>query len=165
MCDQEENIFSDSSLELFDTFNIKTKQKVKCLKKSNFNVMVDQIDVAHDSCTELEDFKSKIIKTKSSSNRIIDNSSLSNKSFSSNESFKSIYSSECNNDINSVLVNEKNKFSTPEKQHTQTNSPLILESAKLLDRIYGKQWRNIDGVIKNYKTTYMSDELFQSPVE
>jgi len=52
----------------------------------------------------------------------------------------------------------KNNFVTPVKRHIIQNNHLS-ESAKLLDRIYGKEWRYVDGVLRNSETKYLNDEL------
>lgn len=62
------------------------------------------------------------------------------------------------NDNNSVghVNTPENNCITPKENSIK----IISESAKLLDRIYGKKWREIDGVIKDPKKIVFTDESF-----
>lgn len=196
----EENVFSDSSLELFDTFQPRSKKNNGSKQKSNHKAIIDHIDLTNHSYTKINDFKSKIV-TKTNNK---DDLSIYSISSSSDDSFKSTSSvlSDCNkivshddvenqdhvgfentsfkmvhnfnskkknsklefDDTNSISIGGdqlefQNNYATPKKNHIQVN---ISESAKLLDRIYGKEWRNVDGVIKISKKKKYNDELFDS---
>lgn len=160
--DKENYNFSDSSLELFDTFQPRSKTKINSKQKLNYNINVDHIDFPKESD----------IETKKSINFDITIHSISSGSNDSFESFESLHS----NPIQ--IINSKDNFSgtvdgltklkckddskinftTPVKKHIQSNH--LSESAKLLDRIYGKEWRCIDGVLRNSKTRYLNDELY-----
>lgn len=168
--DKENDIFSDSSLELFDTFKPRSKTKINSKQMFN-NINVDHIDFPKES-----DIKSK--------KYINSDLSIYNISSSSNDSFKSFNSLHSNpiennyskdnlsvtkdsiatfeskerNDIHDDLFEFKNNYTTPVKNHIQSNH--LSESAKLLDRIYGKEWRCVDGVLKNSKTKYLNNELY-----
>lgn len=200
MSDKENDIFSDSSLELFDTFKPKLKTKTKSTKKSN--VILGTIDLTNESYHKFEDIETKIIRQKDSS---VSNGNLSVIDISSNESFKSATSLvsspnnsyqdltnvdtspiKVNHNFNSgiLLSNSTQSFSKPNSNDTisvynhiegknsefQNNyiTPKVKnieksdlsESAKLLDRIYGNEWRSIDGVIKDSKKKHLSDEHF-----
>jgi len=166
---------SDSSLELCITLK----------SKKSPTIIFDTIDLTND--TKFEDFKSKQNKTINSSNNL----SVINISLDSNESFKSTTSVLSNsnyvnksnkhldnlsnskksvsklkhNDINSASIHENkyfefhNNYVTPKQKHVQIDN--LTESAKLLDRIYGNEWRLINGVIKDSKKN-LSDELFEN---
>lgn len=175
--------FSDSSLELFDTFKPRLKTKTSSKQKIKSNIVMDKISLTNKSSTE-----SKLIKNTNSLNFIALNSSNS----SSNESFKSttsvlsnsndidnnsqdytisptklVFNSESTSklvhkDVDSSLIHVqnnsdlKNNYFTPKEKHNQTQN--LLESAKLLDSIYGKEWRRINGVIKDAKKKNLNDE-------
>lgn len=200
----EENNFSDSSLELFDTFPPKSKKNIDPDQKSNHQVIIDQIDLTNILYTKTNDFKSKIVKKKCISKPIDDDLSIYSIGSSSDNSFKSTTSnlSDYNkkasdddndnqdhaglnnlhskivhslyserkksklgfNDTNSVSVYKdqhefQNNYATPKDNHIQKN---ISESAKILDRIYGNEWRSVDGVIKISKKEKCNDKLFDS---
>ncbi|CAH1738930.1 unnamed protein product [Aphis gossypii] len=172
MSDKENDIFSDSSLELFDTFKPRSKTKIN--SEQNFN----NINVDHNDFPKESDVKSK--------KYINFDLSIYNISSSSNDSFKSFTSLHSNpiennyskdnlsgtkdsiatfesknrNDIHDNLFEFKDNYTTPVKNHIQSNH--LSESAKLLDRIYGKEWRCVDGVLKNSKTKYLNDELYDN---
>lgn len=72
---------------------------------------------------------------------------------------------ECN-DTSSALIHVEgknsefqNNYTTPKVKSIQASD--LSESAKLLDRIYGNDWRHIDGVIKDLNKKHLSDELFE----
>uniref|UniRef100_A0A2H8TPB7 Acidic repeat-containing protein n=1 Tax=Melanaphis sacchari TaxID=742174 RepID=A0A2H8TPB7_9HEMI len=165
MSDKENDNFSDSSLELFDTFQPRSKTKINSNQKIDHNIYIDHIDISKESNIELK----KCINY---------DLSVYNISSSSNDSFKSFTSLHSNpvednlsgtedsvttfkcknrNDIHDNLYKFKNNYITPVKNHIQSNH--LSESAKLLDRIYGKEWRCIDGVLKNSKTKYLNNEI------
>lgn len=187
MSDKEYYNFSDSSLELFDTFKPRKKKQTKSNLKLNSNVNFDQIDLTNASY-----FESKSINTDLSSSIITVNSysSIPSTNNSSNESFKSTLSSlsspmniindnqnlyysstENSNITSSKLENHngnsatnnvrnssspsKNNYSTPKK--SLINPLHLSESIKLLDRLYGKEWRCVDGVLKNCNRTNLND--------
>jgi len=160
--DKENFNFSDSSLELFDTFKPRSKTKINSKQKLHNNVNVYHIDLTKESP----------IETKKSTHLDVSIHSISS---GSNDSFKSFTSLHSNpiQDINSKDHSSgtednftnikckdefKNNFTTPINKHNQSNN--LSESAKLLDRIYGKKWRCIDGVLRNSKTKYFNDELY-----
>ncbi|KAL4097822.1 hypothetical protein QTP88_022530 [Uroleucon formosanum] len=160
--DKENYNFSDSSLELFDTFQPRSKTKINSKQKLNYDINVDHIDFP----------KKSDIETKKSINFDITIHSISSGSNDSFKSFVSLHSNPIQN-INSkdnlsgtedslaklkCKDDSKINFSTPVKKHIQGNH--LSESAKLLDRIYGKKWRCIDGVLRNSKTKYLNDELY-----
>lgn len=183
MSDEKYYNFSDSSLELLDTFKPKLKTKTSSIQNIESNIVIDKNNLTNESYT-----KSKLIKNTNSSNIITLNSSNS----SSNESFKSttsvlsnsngidnnnqdfgysptklVFNSESTSklvhkDVDSSLIHVqnnsdfKNNYFTPKEQHNQTQ--YLLESAKLLDSIYGKEWRGINGVIKDAKKKNLNDE-------
>lgn len=183
MPDEKYYNFSDSSLELFDTFKLRPKTKTSSKQKIKSNILTDKISLTNESYT-----KTKLIKNTNSSNIIILNSSNS----SSNESFKSTTSVLSNsNDIDNnnqdfgnsptrLIFNSKNTSKFVHENidssliHVQNNSDFknnyftpkeqcnpnqhLLESAKLLDSIYGKEWRHINGVIKDVKKKNLNDE-------
>jgi len=113
------------------------------------------------------------IESKKNKNLDISNYSIST---SSNESFKSFTSIVSDHPIQNINSKEnlsssedsftkikckdelKNNYTTPTNKHIQSNH--LSESAKLLDRIYGREWRNVDGVLRNSKTKYLTDELY-----
>lgn len=92
---------------------------------------------------------------------------------SSNESFKSISNSlsDLNSDhhglkneyytqmsvIHDNITTPEDNCITPKEKHIE----VVTESAKLLDRIYGKEWRKIDGVINIPKKNILSNESFR----
>lgn len=161
--DKENYNFSDSSLELFDTFKPRSKTKIKSKQKLNCNINVDHIDLTKESP----------IETKKSINFDVSIHSISS---GSNDSFKSCASLHSNKSIQNINSKDhssgtedsftkikykddsKNNFVTPVKKHIIQNNHLS-ESSKLLDRIYGKEWRCVDGVLRNSKTKYLNDEL------
>lgn len=182
MSDEKYYNFSDSSLELFDTFKPRLKTKTSSKQKIKSNIVIDKISLTNESYT-----KSKLIKNTNSSNNITLNSSNS----SSNESFKSTTSVLSNSndidnnnqdfgnsptkldfnsestsklvhkDVDSSLIHVQNNsdfknYFTPKEQHTQTQN--LLKSAKLLDSIYGKEWRRINGIIKDPKKKNLNNE-------
>lgn len=68
------------------------------------------------------------------------------------------YTSKCNQNSNEYGEHQTN-YVTPKKQkNIENNDPS--ESAKLLDRIYGKQWRHIDGVLMETKKKNLNNEYF-----
>lgn len=176
MSDEEYYNFSDSSLELFDTFQPRTKKQNlnKSDLKLNSNVNFDQIDL-----TNAPYFESESINTEISSSIITINSSSSNHSIncSSSESFKStksslsssVYNYSNKHSLDCSLARKRdtkslkleganiasNKYSTPKHSHSKAID--LTESAKLLDRIYGKKWRSVDGVIKNCNKTNLNN--------
>jgi len=161
--DKENYNFSDSSLELFDTFKPRSKTKINSKQKLNYNINVDHNDFPKESAEE----------TKKSIHFDISIHSISS---GSNDSFKSFASLNSNNPIQNINSKDnssgtedsftkikckddsKNNFITPVKKHNQSNH--LSESAKLLDRIYGKEWRRVDGVLRNSKTKFLNDELY-----
>lgn len=160
--DKENFNFSDSSLELFDTFKPRSKTKNNSKQKLNNNVNVDYIDFPKESP----------IETKKSIHFDVSIHSISSGSNDSFKSFTSLHSNPIQN-INSKDHSSgtedsftkikrkdefKNNFTTPINKHIHSNH--LSESAKLLDRIYGKEWRCIDGVLRNSKTKNLSDELY-----
>lgn len=185
MSDEEYYNFSDSSLELFETFKPKSRKNNDSKKESNSNIVFDVVDLTNKS-----DTKSKPIKK----NNFLSDLSVYNISSSSNESFKSttsvlsnisnIYNGNQNVDssitiqiennlpdsnkkklynITSMTKNKsvkhsefQNNYATPKEKHIQNNQ--LTESAKLLDKIYGKEWRSVDGVIKNSKRKKKLDD-------
>ncbi|XP_008186400.2 uncharacterized protein LOC100165520 [Acyrthosiphon pisum] len=161
--DKENYNFSDSSLELFDTFKPRSKTKINSKQKLNYNINVDNYDFPKESA----------IETKKSINVDISIYSISSDSNDSFKSFTSLHSNKSFENINSkdhssgtedsftktkCKDDSKNNFATPVKKHIIQNNHLS-ESAKLLDRIYGKEWRCVDGVLRNSKTKYLNDEL------
>lgn len=192
--------FSDSSLELFDTFKPKSKKNKNYKQSSNSIIVSDIIDLTNESDMKL--------KRNNISKDFLNDLSICNISSSSNESFKSATSilSNSNNinnleninngnqnnnsltkmihfdsennlsdsnksflkyNITSTMSNSKKvkhseyqyNYATPKEKQIQNN--YLTESAKLLDRIYGKEWRSVDGVIKNSKKKKkLSDEDF-----
>lgn len=182
MSDEEYYNFSDSSLELHYTFEPRQKSKQK-----SPNFVSDTIDLTNElqdnKIKELKSKQNKIINDSNDSSFIYINSS-SDESFKStnsvlsqsgyvnnsnrglsnlSNSIKSISKLE-DNDLNSASIRENkplvfhNNYTTP-KQHVQIND--LSESAKLLDRIYGKEWRHINNVIKGTKKN-LNDELFKN---
>jgi hypothetical protein len=190
MSDKENDIFTDSSLELFDTLKPKLKTKINS-KNNSKHVMLDTIDLTNESYLGFEDIKIK--KNKKKDSLIVFNSNSSRNEMSSNESFKSatnlLFSPnnnyqdltnvdtspvklinsinseislsdsiqnfsklECNdtnyafNHVEDINSEFQNNYTTPKVKNNQTSD--LSESAKLLDRIYGYEWRHIDGVIK-----------------
>lgn len=180
----DQDNLSDSSLKLINPY----KQKSKIKKNANYNVILDTIDLTNESKTELKDFKLKTkyfsnIKKgllsdgndktrmiiKSCSNECVKSTKnlLSDFNYKSNEqndnlhfANKSLSKLECDNLMQENLENKsfQNNYTTPKKNHIESND--ILESAKLLDRIYGNEWRHIDGVIRSSqkKTLHQSIE-------
>lgn len=184
--------FSDSSLELFDSFKPRP-QKKKIAPKINSGEVVDQIDLTNmyveskliekkyslstitidsdSSSDELDSFKSArsvVSPVLSSLNDTNKNNQDLCDSFPKKVNKKSICKSLHNNDnftLNTVqnhfsehkYINISNNCFTPENK----NLKIVSESAKLLDRMYGKEWRNIDGVIKNVKIK-INDENFEN---
>lgn len=183
MSDEEYYNFSDSSLELFETFKPKSRKNKDSEIESNTNIVFDVVDLTNESGT-----KSKKIN-------FLNDLSVCNISSSSNESFKSttsvlsnisnIYNGNVDSsitiqmennlsdsnkknvyDITSMSKNKsvkhsefQNNYATPKEKYIQNNQ--LTESAKLLDKIYGKEWRSIDGVIKNSKKKKkLGDEHF-----
>lgn len=181
--------FSDSSLELFDSFKPRS-QKKSLAQQIDSGVIFDKIDLTNINT------ESKLIKKKNSlSTLTIDSNSSSDDSFKSTTSVfsgpnntkkynqdlsnsftkkiysKSIYKS-VHNDGNFALntvqnnfsefKNTSNNFSTPKKKSITPKD--LSESAKLLDRIYGKEWRNIDGVIKNIKEKQSNEHFANDSV-
>lgn len=172
--DEEYYNFSDSSLELFDSFKPRTPKKSPT-QKIDSGVIFDKIDLTSvyteskliqkkyslsiitvDSSSSSDDsFKSTTSVLSSPNNTKKYSQDLSN-SFNKKMYHKSIYKS-VHNDVNfalntvqnnlSELKNISNNYSTPKKKNISPKD--LSESAKLLDRIYGKEWRNVDGVIKN----------------
>lgn len=179
MSDQEYYNFSDSSLELFDTFKPKSKKNKNSKQTPNSNIIFNTIDLTNKSDTKFK---------KNKSLHFSNNLSVCNISSSSNESFKSATSilSNSNNinisnqnynsltkiihfdsknnlsDMNNKQVEHsefQNNYTTPKENHIQNNH--LTESAKLLDRFYGKEWRSVDGIFKNSKKKKkLSDEHF-----
>lgn len=197
--DEEYYNFSDSSLELFDTFKQKSKKNKNFKQTSNSNIVFDIIDLTNESDMKLKRNKNM---------NFLNDLSVCNISSSSNESFKSATSilSNSNNinnleninngkqnnnsltkiihfdsennlsdsnkslkleyNITSTMSNNKqvehsnyqNNYATPKEKQIKNNH--LIKSAKLLDRIYGKEWRSVDGVIKNSKKKKLSDEDF-----
>lgn len=159
--DKENYNLFDSSLELFDTFKPRSKTKINSKQKSNDNTNADHIDFPKESD----------IESKKSINFDMSILSISSGSDDSFKSFTSLHSNPIQN-INSKDLSctegsftkikskdeFKNSYTTPVKKHIQSNH--LSESAKLLDRIYGKEWRCVDGVLQNSKTKYLSDELY-----
>lgn len=86
MSDKENDVFSDSSLELFDTFKPKLKTKINSKNKSK-HVMLDIIDLTNESYLGLEDIE--INKNNKNNSLKVFNSNSSMNDLSSNESFKS----------------------------------------------------------------------------
>lgn len=171
----DQDNLSDSSLILINPY----KQRSKIKKNTNYNEILDTIDLTNESKTELKDFKLKtkhfsnikkgllsdgndkaktLIKTcsnecvKSTTNLLSDfNYNSKNQNDKLHFANKSLTKLECDNLKLDNLENEsssfQNNYTTPKKNHIQSND--ILESTKLLDRIYGNEWRHIDGVIRS----------------
>ncbi|XP_015372988.1 PREDICTED: uncharacterized protein LOC107168180 [Diuraphis noxia] len=162
--DKENYNFSDSSLELFDTFKPRSKTKINSKQRINNNINDNHInfpkefDIESKKCINVdvsiysissgsnESFKSF---TSLLSDRHIQNINLKENLSCSEDSFSKI---KCKDEI-------KNNYTTPIKKHSQINH--LSESTKLLDRIYGKKWRSIDGVLRNSKTKNLTDELYE----
>lgn len=141
---------SDSSLELCITF--KSRQK----SKKSPNIVFGTINSTNElQDTKFKDFKLKQNKTINSLNNL----SVINISSDSNESFKSTTSVLSNSDYENKHYEFNNDYATPKQKHVQINN--LTKSAKVLDRIYGNEWRLINGVIKDAKKK-LSDELFEN---
>lgn len=168
--DVSDNEHSDSSLELCIVKKPKFKNNYK--QKSHNNVNFGYIDLTNESDSKLKDLKMKNVEENSL--KVMNSStSIYNVSSSSNESFKSIsnslsdinpdhndFENERNDKISVNNVNittPENNCITPKENHIK----VLSESAKILDRIYGKEWRKIDGLIKNSKKI-LSDESFEN---
>lgn len=166
--DKENHNFSDSSLELFDTFKPKSKTKINPKQKSN-NINFDSsvINISSSSDESFQSFTSlhsNHANTNNISNGINDfvKSSRATKNMNSKEnfscteeSFTKFESKEKNHTVQDHLDKFKSNCTTPTKSDIYTNH--LSESAKLLDRIYGKTWRTVDGVLKN-----SNKELFRN---
>jgi len=199
MSDEEYYNFSDSSLELFDTFEPRSKKTITFEQKLKSEHTSDHINLTNES---------KLIEKKNSLSVRYSNSSIYNDNSSSNDSFKSTSSFlgiNDENNVNKVLVNFnnlstgqiyklnsendlpssdqitstlkytdtisklnhitneslklKNNYSTPKDKHILSKN--FSDSAKLLDSIYGKEWRHIDGVIKEPKKKNLNNDLFE----
>ncbi|VVC35819.1 SprT-like,High mobility group box domain [Cinara cedri] len=117
-----------------------------CNVKSYFNESVKSTthllpNISYKSKDQNDNTKFKIVKNLNSEDYLHN----TNKGFSNLEY----------NDLNPENLKDKsffqNSFITPKKNDIQTND--LVESAKLLDRFYGNEWRDIDGVISTKKTT------------
>lgn len=168
MSDEGNYNFSDSSLELFDTFKPRSKTKSSSKLKLSHNINVDHIDFPEESKRSInsslsvynissssnESFKSFTSLHSNSSNKI---NSKDNSSDIKNSFTKIKYKDK--NHIQDNLHEFKNNYTTPVKKHNIQSNHLS-ESAKLLDRIYGKEWRYVDGVLHNPKAKDLNDELY-----
>jgi len=161
--DKENYNFSDSSLELFDTFKPRSKTKINSKQKLNNNINDNHINFLK----ELDIESKKTINFDLSIHSISSGSNESFKSFSSLlsdcsiqniNSEENLSSSEDSFSKSKCKDEFKNNYTTPIKKHIQSNH--LSESAKLLDRIYGREWRSIDGVLRNSKTKNLTDELY-----
>lgn len=167
--DISDNENSDSSLELY--INKKPRYKNNYRQKLNNNVNLDCIDLTDESETKLKNLNFNHEKKNSlNASRIPSICSISS---SSNESFKSISNSfSYLNSDHKDFENEYNKISpsidnistfennciTPKEKHIK----VLSESAKLLDRFYGNEWRKIDGVLSNTKEKKLSDKSIEN---
>lgn len=123
--------------------------------------MDDNSLVINISSSSNESFKS----TKSclsTSNDINDsNENLKNNSSNSSTGIIHNYNPDQNDDKKFSIFQYNNRKHTTnvvsKEKHVEINN--LTESAKLLDRIYGKQWRNIDGIIKSSNIKNLNDEL------
>lgn len=178
MSDKENDNSSDFSFKLTNVYKQKSKKKKISKKTFSFNdIILDEIDLTNESKTELKDFKLKKkyfsnIKEGILSNCNIKSSYNENVNKDQNDNSPAKVTQNLNSEVHLYNTNKKmskleyddlnadnlvedkkssiqNNYSTPKTNHIQNYD--TLESAKLLDRIYGNEWRHIDGVIRNSK--------------
>ncbi|XP_050541014.1 uncharacterized protein LOC126905399 [Daktulosphaira vitifoliae] len=166
---------SDSSIELIDVYKSKTTHlnSKNDLDNTNF---IEYIDLTNNATLNLKNNDSYAkfdifnIKKNSSIQDLTVNSSNSEESFksasSSNLEKKSDYIASVKYPIVSEkennLIDTENNFSTPNKLAIQLDR--LSESAKVLDRLYGRQWRKIDGIF-NIPKKDIKKKLFENDDE
>lgn len=161
--DKENYNFSDSSLELFDTFKPRSKIKINSKQKLKNNINDNHINFPKELDIESKkyiNFDLSIYSISSGSNESFKSftSLLSDRSIQNINSKENLSSSEDSFSKSKCKDEFKNNYTTPIKKDIQSNH--LSESAKLLDRIYGREWRSIDGVLQNSKTKNLTDELY-----
>lgn len=187
--DQGNYNLSDSSLELSNMVLKSKKKKVitfdqkkesisnlKDLKSEKIKIINNHSSVINFSSSSNESFKStksvlsdsNYINIDNKIHKNCDDSPIgiifnSNSNYSSDKSFSELGDNKENSiriNIQDAFSNYQNKSITPKKQNIIDNN--LSESAKLLDRIYGKEWRNIDGVIKSSTIKNLNVELIEN---
>ncbi|XP_050442475.1 arrestin domain-containing protein F-like isoform X2 [Adelges cooleyi] len=140
-------------------------------KRNSFNVLEKSLTncLINNSSDSDGSFKSATSLTTENTNKKFDIGSPINISDESDTENDNLYEKKtakveyykksfiCNSKQLNNSDHENNGFLTPTKTYEQPND--LTESAKVLDRLYGNQWRNINGIIVDAKKKNLNNLL------